>query len=149
MRLSDGTAYWRKKTKGGLGYSKKFFKIATNPLNLDIIIIEGTFVYKLFGKRDCFPFSIVRMSHIESIIPHNVFYSAIKGGFLRIASSTLCLRDFISKTKDLLEHMKQQGSKSGNTGTSLRKIILAHSESFQHFSISLQDLLNFFPEDKL
>ena len=100
MRLSDGTAYWGKKTKGGLGYSKKFFKIATNLLNLDIIIMEGTFVYKLFGKRDCFPFSIVRMSHIESNIPHNAFYSAIKGGFLRIASSNLCLRDFISKAKD-------------------------------------------------
>ena len=136
MRLSDGTAYWGKKTKGGLGYSKKFFKIATNPLNLDIIIIEGTFVYKLFGKRDCFPFSIVRMSHMESNIPHNVFYSAITGGFLRIASSTLCLRDFMSKAKELLEYMKQKASKGGNTGTSLRKTILAYRESFQRFSIS-------------
>ena len=136
MRLSDGTAYWGKKTKGGLGYSKKFFKIATNPLNLDIIIIEGTFVYKLFGKRDCFPFSIVRMSHIESNIPLNVFYSAITGGFLRIASSTLCLRDFISKAKELLEYMKQKASKGGNTGASLRKTILAYRESFQRFSIS-------------
>ena len=120
-----------------------------NLWNLNIIIKEGTIIYKLFGKRDCFPFSIVRMSHIESNIPQNAFYSAIKGGFLRIASSTLCLRDFISKAKDLLEHMKEQGSKSVNTGTSSRKIILAHSESFQHFSISLQGLLNFSPEDKL
>ena len=136
MRWSDGTAYWRKKTKGGLGFSKTSFKTAMNLLNLNIIIKEGTFIYKLFGKRDCFPFSIVRMSHMESNIPHNVFYSAITGGFLRIASSTLCLRDFMSKAKELLEYMKQKASKGGNTGTSLRKTILAYRESFQRFSIS-------------
>ena len=136
MRLSDGTAYWGKKTKGGLGFSKTSFKTAMNLWNLNIIIKEGTIIYKLFGKRDCFPFSIVRMSHIESNIPLNVFYSAITGGFLRIASSTLCLRDFISKAKELLEYMKQKASKGGNTGASLRKTILAYRESFQRFSIS-------------
>ena len=118
-------------------------------LNLDTTIKEGTFIYKIFDKRDSFPFSFVRIPHIESNIPHNIFYSAIKGEFLRIACSTLCLMDFIPKAKELLEHMKQQGSKHGNTSTFLRKIILAHSESFQHCSVSCQDLLNFFPEDKL
>ena len=37
----------------------------------------------------------------------------------------------------------------GTTDNSLRKIILAHPESFQHFSISCQELLNTFSEDKL
>ena len=54
-------------------------------LNLDITIKEGTFIYKLFDKRDSFPFSIVRMPHIENNIPPNSFYSAIKVEFLRIA----------------------------------------------------------------
>ena len=45
--------------------------------------------------------------------------------------------------KEILERMKQQGSKRGTTGTSLRKKKLAHPESFQHFSISRQDLLKF------
>ena len=47
------------------------------------------------------------------------------------------------------EHMKQQGSKRGTTDTSLRKIMLAQPESFQHFSISCQDLLNIFSDVSL
>ena len=48
------------------------------------------------------------MPHIESNIPQN---SAIKVEFLRIIRSNLCLRDLIPKDKELLERMKQQGSK--------------------------------------
>ena len=43
--------------------------------------------------------------------------------------------------------MKQEGSKRGTTGT-LRKIVLAQSESFQH-SFLCKGLLNIFSEDKL
>ena len=63
-------------------------------LKLDITIKEGTFIYKLFDKRDSFLFSFVRMPHIESNIPQNIFYSVIKSVILRTACSTLCLRDF-------------------------------------------------------
>ena len=74
-----------------------------NFLNLDIIIKEGTFIYKFFDKRDSFPFLIVKMPHVESNIHHslislkNIFYSAIKGALLRITCSTLCLRNFTPK----------------------------------------------------
>ena len=118
-------------------------------LNLDITIKEGTFIYKLSDKRSSFFFLIVRMPHIENNIPQNIFYSAIKVEFLRIARSTLYFRDFAPKAKVLLKRMKQQSSKRGIRGTSLRKTILSHPESFQHFSVSRQDLLNIFSEDKL
>lgn len=50
------------------------------------------------------------MPHIENNIhPNNIFYSAITGAFLRTACSILCLRDFISEAKELLEQVKQQG----------------------------------------
>ena len=45
--------------------------------------------------------------------------------------------------------MKQQGSKLGTTDTSLRKMKYAHQESFEHFSHSIQEVLNVFSEDKL
>ena len=45
--------------------------------------------------------------------------------------------------------MKQQGSKLDTTGTSLRKMKLAHPESSEHFSHSIQEVLNVFSEDKL
>ena len=87
---------------------------------MDITIEEGIFIYKLTDKRDSFPILIVRMPQIEINIPKNIFYSAIKGDFLRNARSTLCLRNCIPKAKELLERMKQQGSKHGTTGISLR-----------------------------
>ena len=98
------------------------------------------------------PFSVVRFPHTESNIPQNIFYSGIKGEFLRTAPSTLCLRAFIPKAKQFLERITHQGCKrctTGTTGTSLRNIILAHLESFQNFSISCQDLLNTFSDNKL
>ena len=58
-------------------------------LNLDITIMEATFICKLIDKKDSLPFSIVGIPHIESNIPQNIFYSAIKYEFLRIARSTL------------------------------------------------------------
>ena len=76
-------------------------------LNLDITIKEGTLLYKSFDKRESFPFSFVRLRHIESNIPQNTFYFAIKGEFLRIARSILCLRDFKPKAKKFLERMKK------------------------------------------
>ena len=87
-------------------------------LNLDITTEEGTFIYKLSDKRDSILFSIVRIPHIESNIPQNVFHSAIKGECLRIARSTLCLRDSITKAKELLEQMKQQRFKKNNISSS-------------------------------
>ena len=72
------------------------------PKELELKIFEcqynhqgGKLICKLFDKKDFFPFSIVRMPHIESNIPQSIFYSAIKGEFLRISRSTICLRDFI------------------------------------------------------
>ena len=46
------------------------------------------------------------MPHIESNIPQNDSYSAIKVEFLRTVCSTLYLSDFISKVQELIEHMK-------------------------------------------
>ena len=34
---------------------------------------EGIFIYKHFDKRDLFPFSIVRMSHIKSSFSQHIF----------------------------------------------------------------------------
>ena len=52
----------------------------------DITIKEGAFIYKLFNKRDSFPFSTITMLLIEDNIPKNIFYSAFQGEFSRIAS---------------------------------------------------------------
>ena len=55
-------------------------------LNMDITVKDGVFIYKLFDKRDAFPFFIVRMPCIYSNIPKSIFYSALVDEFLRICS---------------------------------------------------------------
>ena len=86
---------------------------------MDTTIKGRSFIHKLFDEGNSFPFPIVRMRHRESNIPQNNFCSAIKGEFLRIAGSTLCLRGFIDAGKELLERMKQQSSKRDPAGSSL------------------------------
>jgi len=110
-------------------------------LNLDITVKDGVFVYKLFDKRDEFPFSIVRMPHMDSNIPQIIFYSALVGEFLRIARSTLLLDDFIPKAKDLLTRMRVQGSSEIRTRRSLTKLINKHTETFCSFNCTTEELL--------
>ena len=111
-------------------------------LNLDISIKDNIFVYKLYDKRDDFNFSIVRMPFADSNIPSSIFYSALKGEFLRIARSTLQLDDFIPKASDLLIRMNKQGARNDITCRSLYKIISNHPKCFQHFSIMTNDLIH-------
>ena len=111
-------------------------------LNLDISVRDGIFVYKLFDKRDNFPFSIVRMPHIDSNIPKTIFYSALMGEFLRIARSTLLFEDFIPKSKELLYRMKMQGAELPRMKIALRKIIMRHGETFSKFGCSNEEILN-------
>ena len=58
-------------------------------LDLDIALKDGIFIYKLFDKRDAFPFFIVRMPNKSSNILSTTFYGAIMLEFLRIARNTL------------------------------------------------------------
>ena len=75
-------------------------------LNLDISIKDGIFIYKLFDKRDAFPFSIVRMPHKDSNMPESIFYSSFVGELLRIARSTLLFVDLKSKTDIFIQRMR-------------------------------------------
>ena len=111
-------------------------------LSLDITIVDGVFIYKLFDKRDAFPFHIVRMHHLESNIPQSIFYSTLVGEFLRIARSTMLLEDFLPKAKDLMKRMDSQGAESSISKRHLKKIINRHPANFQQFGRSSEQLLH-------
>ena len=102
-------------------------------LNLEIRIEDGQFVYKLYDKRDAFPFSIVRMPYLSSNIPKKIFYSALVGEFLRIARATLHLSDFIPKATDLIKRMLNQGGDCKCVARYLLKIVKSHPGSFAQF----------------
>ena len=95
-------------------------------LCLSIKIEDRRFIYKLFDKRDDFPFFIVRMPHMSSNIPQSIFYSALVGEFLRIGRSTLRFEDFVPKAKELFDRMLTQGAKASVSRKMILKIMSKH-----------------------
>ena len=71
-------------------------------LNLDITVKDELFIYKLFDKRNAFPFLIVRMPYIDSNNPKSILYSASVGEFLRIARSSFLYKEFHQKGMEFL-----------------------------------------------
>ncbi len=111
-------------------------------LNLDITIKDGIFVYKLYDKRDAFPFSIIRMPYTSSNIPESIFYSAMVGEFLRIARSTLLYEDFLPKACELIRRLNNQGAKRYISSRNLRKVIHRHQEEFSRFNVNPEQIIN-------
>ena len=103
-------------------------------LDLDISVVNGLFVYKLFDKRDDFPFTIVRMPDLNSNIPSTIFYGAIMSEFLRIARCTLLLTDFIPKASVLCRRMINQGGSKSKILSQIRKAVTRHPAPFQKFN---------------
>ena len=92
--------------------------------------MDGKFVYKLYDKRDLFPFFIVRRPLADSDTPNNIFYSAFVGETLRTACSLL---HFLPKVHELVSRLLRQGSKVRKCYSSLKKLIMKHQESFSKF----------------
>ena len=104
-------------------------------LDLDITISNGIFVYKLFDKRDAFPFFIVRMPYLSSNIPSYIFYGAFKSEVLRIAKNTLMYNDFLPPVCNLLQRMVKQGGLLPKLRRSIGNVINNHQDVFQSFDI--------------
>ena len=111
-------------------------------LNLDITVKDGVFICKLFDKRDVFPFFIVRMPYIDSIIPKLLFYFALVGEFLRIARSSLLYKDFHEKVMELLYRMKAEGAKFHMCRKALSKINQRHEKAFANFGRNCDKILS-------
>ena len=109
-------------------------------LDLDITIQNGIFVYKLFDKRDKFPFFIVRMPHLSSNIPSSVFYGAIFSEFLRIARCTLLLSDFTPRAKELYNRMLIQGATENKLDAQIVKAYNRYPDEFLKFGKDPGDL---------
>ena len=107
-------------------------------LDIDITIVDGIFVYKLFDKRDGFPFFIVRMPDLSGNIPSHVFYGSVMSEFLRIARCTLLYKDFLSAIISLYKRMLNQGGTEIKLLMQIRKAFNRHSSSFSFDKTSKQ-----------
>ena len=111
-------------------------------LDLDISIKDGTFVYKLFDKRDAFPFFIVRMPQLSSNIPSFIFYGSIFSEILRIARCTLLFSDFKPKIQELFERMLNQGASKKSFIKQMSKAITRYPDTFLKFRATKNDYLS-------
>ena len=111
-------------------------------LELDIRIVDDNiFDYKLFDKRDDFPFSIVRMPDLSGNIPSFIFYGSIMSEFLRIARCTRQVENFIPRAKSLCDRMVMQGGSKDGALKQVRKAILRHPVPFQKFNLSTSEMI--------
>ena len=111
-------------------------------LDLDITLIDGKCVYKLFDKRDAFPFFIVRMPHLSSNIPSFIFYGSFMSEILRIARSTLLYLDFLPRVSTLYKRMITQGGTANQLKTGIFKVIKNHTTAFASFDKTCRDIIN-------
>ena len=111
-------------------------------LDLDITIKDGIFVYKLFDKRDAFPFFILRMPYLTSNIPSSIFYGSIFSEFLRIARCTLLCDDFIPRASDLYNRMVSQGGKCTLVLKQIKKAVLRYPQVFNKFNSTASEIAN-------
>ena len=109
-------------------------------LEIDITIKDDIFVYKLFDKRDDFPFFIVRMPDLGGNIPSHVFYGSVMSEILRIARATLLYQDFLIKCKELFNRMISQGASLFLLLKQVKKVLLSHSGAFNSFEKTVQDI---------
>ena len=118
-------------------------------LDLDITIKDGIFVYKLFDKRDKFPFHIVRMPNATSNIPTIIFYGSIFSEFLRIGRCSLLFQDFIPRVLELYARMMAQGGISSIILKQIKKAVLRYPEVFSKYNMSHSEICKAITESSL
>ena len=110
-------------------------------LDLEIYIVDGIFVYKLFDKRNDFPFFIVRMPDLSGNIPSHVFYGSVMSEFLRIARCTLFYADFLPVASNLLKRMINQGGSKVKLLQQISKAVQRHPDAFKKFSKKAEEIV--------
>ena len=110
-------------------------------LDLEITISDGIFSYKLFDKRDNFPFFIVRMPDLSGNIPAHVFYGSVMSEFLRISRCTLLYTEFLPSAISLFKRMKNQGGSEEKLLKQIAKAISKHPLPFAKYNKSAEDIM--------
>ena len=109
-------------------------------LDLDIKVIDGEFVSKLYDKRNSYDFHIVRFPHKCSNIPTKMFYSTILAEILRIAKATSSYQNFIQSAKMIIARMKKQGDVQWGTRKTLNKLFARHFQWFVKYGKTAEEM---------
>ena len=102
--------------------------------NLFITNENKKFKTQLYGKRDAFSFSVIRMLHLDSNIPSNIYYPSIGTEILRFGGTTSDKNTFATISYSILKKMQKQGSKLRPMISMLNKIFGKHFTVFIVFT---------------
>lgn len=109
-------------------------------LDLEININNKQFDYKLYDKRDAFPFKIVRFPYKSSNMPSRMFYSTIAAEVLRICRASSKYKFFSDACQPFIIRMLNQGAKKEIILQSVIKIVKNHKDDFEKFNYSNKQL---------
>ena len=98
--------------------------------DLEIKIVHKKFNIQNYDKRDDFAFFIVRMPHLTSNIPSEMFYSAFGTEILQTARATSKLKRFYKTSENSIPRMTKQG---GDIDVFTRTLTKTHGRYFQAF----------------
>ena len=93
-----------------------------NFLDLHISKDNGKLDYKLYDKRNSFPFSIVRLPFASSNMPSSMFYASVSAEVLRTGRVSSTLPNFMETIKPLMDRVKKQGAIVKKLRLTLKKV---------------------------
>ena len=116
--------------------------LAATFLDLDIKVVDNSFVYQLYDKRDDYNFDIVRFPFLSSNMPSRMFYSTISAEILRICRASSEYGLFLGKCKIFLKRMKSQGAKKERVLSTIKRFLQKHRLEFEKFGQSIEAFID-------
>ena len=110
-------------------------------MDLNITINNAKFDYKLYDKRDTFPFYIIQFPHLCSNIPRKIVFASIQTEILRICRDTAQFDYFIYSCDPFLNRMVKQGAKKVDLTKPQHKIIYGHLNEFSKYQFNTKHIL--------
>ena len=112
------------------------------PLWISIDDDQKIFNYKLYDKRDAFPFYIVRFPFYSSNMPAKMFFNTISAEILRICRASAKYVSFQESCDPFLKRMRKQGAIKGKVKMSLNKLLSRHFKEFSKYGQTKEQLTN-------
>ena len=116
--------------------------LAATFLDLDIKVVDNSFVYQLYDKRDDYNFDIVRFPFLSSNMPSRMFYSTISAEILRICRASSEYGLFLGKCKIFLKRMKSQGARKERVLSTIKRFLHKHRLEFEKFGQSIEAFID-------
>ena len=112
----------------------------TTYLDLDIIVIDNTYVFKSFDKRKEFSFPIVNYPNLHGNIPSKAAYGVFTSQLVRFVKINLNVEDFVNDVKDLIGKLRNQGYDSNRLVNTYVTFTRKYIAAWAKFGIDISNI---------